>query len=312
VSDPIAIAGVPAAPRRGARSSTRGAKLRLRRGIPLREAVLGAFRRILSTARRIASAAASNPVEAVHEYRKCVRRARAIVALLRPALGRAAARGLSDHLRSAFRETSVLRDSDVLFGTLSGIAGDDAELFVEAAEFAARMEKQKDGADAVKVLRRSAVQLQPLTAAMEVVLPPAFSTPDLERGLARSYRRTRQALEHAVETRVPSDFHEWRKREKELRYQLELLASGASRLLRHREKALGDLAQELGAVTDLNVLCRELETAPASSDAGNAGKLVERVRALSRQRADELLTRGSELFRDSPRDFALQVLAERG
>jgi CHAD domain-containing protein len=273
--------------------------------------MLSAFRAIVSGARRIASAAASNPGEAVHEYRKSVRRARSVVALLRPSLGRVASRGLVEHLGSAFRETSVLRDNDVLFATLNGLAGDDATLFVEAAEFAARAGEANERPNPVKVLRRAALNLKPLPAAMEVLLPAGFSTPDLEEGLSRSYRRTRQALDLAIQTRSDADFHEWRKREKELRYQLELLASGGSKPLKRREKALGELAQALGAVTDLFVLCREIE-ASGPSDPGRADALLLRARALARQRADELLARGAELFRDAPRDFALQVLAERG
>jgi CHAD domain-containing protein len=274
--------------------------------------MIAAFRRIVATARRIASAAASNPEEAVHEYRKSVRRARAVVALLRPALGGGAARGMVAHLRTAFGETSALRDDHVLFATLNGIAGDDAALFVEAAEFAARAAHAKDAPNPAKVLRRAAVSLKPLPAALEVVLPLDFSTPDLERGLARSYRRTRQALERALESRDEADFHEWRKREKELRYQLELLASGGSKPLKRREKALGDLAQELGAVTDLNVLRRELEASAGPGEPGGSERLVERARAIAREKAEVLLTRGSELFADNPHDFALKVLAERG
>ena len=312
VTDPIAIAGAPKAPPRVARASTRGARLRLRRGIPLRDAMLAAFRRIIAAARRIASAAAQNPEQAVHEYRKSVRRARAVVALLRPALGRSASGRMLEHLRNAFRETSELRDGDVLFGTLNGLAGDDPALVAEAGELAARMGEGRDAPDPVAVLRRAALHLKPLPAALEVTLPAAYSTPDLEAGLARSYRRTRQALDRAIETRSDDDFHEWRKREKELRYQLELLAAGGSKALKRRERVLGDLAQDLGAVTDLMVLCRELETSAGAGEPGRGERLLDRARATARQGADELLIRAPELFRDSPREFALQVLAERG
>jgi CHAD domain-containing protein len=311
VTDPIAIVGAPAPPRR-ARPSTRGAKLRLRRGLSLRDAMLASFKSIVLAARRIASAAAENPEEAVHEYRKSVRRARSLLALLRPALGRTTTNGMVEQLRGAFRETSLLRDRDVLFATLNGLAGDDPVLFVEAAEFAARVGEEKGGPNPAKVLRRSAVHLKPLPAALEVTLPREYSTPDLERGLARSYRRTRQALERAIETRAEADFHDWRKRVKELRYQVELLSSAGSRELRRRERALGELAKELGSVTDLTVLCSRLEAPAAAPGAGGSEKLVEKTRALARERADALLTRGAETFAEIPRTFALQVLAERG
>jgi CHAD domain-containing protein len=310
-NDPVPITAAPAAPRRK-RSSTRGAKLSLRRGRPLRDAMLTAFKGIVLAARRIAAAAEENPEEAVHEYRKSIRRARSLLALLRPSLGRTATRGLAEELKAAFRETSLLRDGDVLFATMNGLAGDDPVLFVEAAEFAARAGSGPKKANPVKVLRRAAPLLKPLPAALQVTLPRDFSIPDLELGLLRSYRRSRQALDKALETRADADFHDWRKRVKELRYQIELLASSGSRELKRREKSLGELARELGSVTDLMVLGRELEALATPAETGFAETLRERSRTLGRQRADELLSRGPAVFALEPRAFARQVLAERG
>src|SRR5262249_40131154 len=210
-----------------------------RRGVPLREAVLSAFKGAVLAARRIASAAEENPEEAVHEYRKSIRRARSLLALLKPSLGHTASRGIVEQLRTSFRETNVLRDRDVLFGVLSDIAGDDPAMFVDAAELTARLAQGKGGARPAKVVRRSVPIPKPLPPALEVTLPREFSTPDLERGLVRSYRRTKGSLERAVETRSDADFHDWRKRVKELRYQIELLASTGSRELKRRGKALG-------------------------------------------------------------------------
>jgi CHAD domain-containing protein len=288
--------------------------LKLRRGVALRDAILSAFAGVIRAARRIAASSEENPEQAVHEYRKSIRRARSVLALLRPSLGRTATRGMTEELKRAFRDTGLLRDRDVLVATLSGLAGDDPVLFVEAAEFAARLSEGPDRPTPAKTLRGAAPILKLLPAALEVTLPRDYSTPDLERGLTRSFRRTRQSLTRAVETRADADFHEWRKRVKDLRYQVELLASSGSRLLKRREKALGELARELGGVTDLSVLCRELEalSLPAPAPEGQGVRLLERGRELVRQRADALLSRGTELFAEAPRDFALRVLAERG
>ena len=285
--------------------------MRLRRGLPLREAILAAFSGVVRSARSLAAAAEQNPEKAVHEYRKSIRRARSLLALLKPSLGVTATRGITEELKRAFQDTGLLRDRDVLVATLSGLA-DDPVLFVEAAEFAARLSDGLERPAPATTLRGAAPILKPLAAALEVTLPRNYSTPDLERGLTRTYRRTRQALERAVETKADADFHEWRKRVKDLRYQVEMLASSGSRLLKRREKALGELARDLGAVTDLSVLCRKLATLTPPSPDGQGPKLLEKGRGLVRQRADELLSRGAELLADAPRDYALKVLAERG
>ena len=306
----MSIAGTPAALRRT--TNRRGGGLRLRRHVSLREGLLSAFSGILLVARRHAAAASLDPKRAVHDFRKSIRRARSVIALLRPALGRTAARGLAEELQRAFRDTGDLRDGDVLTATLAAVSGDDPELFVEAAEVAARLGANPKSADPGKVVRKALPILRRLPAALEVILPREYSTPDLERGLTRSYRRSQRAWTQAEQSRTDSDFHEWRKRAKELRYQVELLASTGSPSLKAREKALGALARELGEVTDMSMLCRQIEALAADGGSGIASRLLERGRALVRERSDGLLSRGGEFFSEPPRAFALKVLAERG
>jgi CHAD domain-containing protein len=193
----------------------------------------------------------------------------------------------------------------VLVATLSGVAGDDPQLFVEAAELAARLDEGAKSSPA-PVLKSTLPILRRLAPALEIVLPRNFSTPDLERGLARTYRRVQRTLEQALRTRDDADFHEFRKRVKELRYQLELLASTGSPQLKAREAPLGDLARELGEVTDLAVMCGRLQ-----AEKGEC-RLLEKGRAILRERADALLERGKSSFAQPPGTFALEVLAERG
>jgi CHAD domain-containing protein len=297
----------PASPAR-----PRAGKLRLPRGTPLREGLLTAFSRILGAAKRCSRAAAADPVAAVHEYRKAIRRARAVVSLLRPALGRTAASGLRGELRRAFGETGPLRDADILLATLRSLPAEDSERapIVDALEDERRI--RGDAPATAEVLRRGARILAPLPSALRVTIPGSFSVPDLERGLARSVRRTRKALERAVATGLDADFHEWRKRAKELRYQVELLASTGSPELKKREKALGNLAQDLGEVTDLIVLRADLARRRQQGAIPATPALDECLDRETRSRSGQLLSRGQETFTETPREFARRVLADRG
>jgi CHAD domain-containing protein len=318
-ANPIPIAGKrDERPKSGRRTSRN--KLRLRRHVPLREAILGAFSGILLVARRCAATAAAEPAPSVHDFRKSLRRARSIIALLRPALGNTAVRGLTEELRSAFRKTNDIRDGDVLAATLAGLAGDDPELFVEAAEVAARLSAGPKAPDPESVLREAIPILRKLPAALEVTLPREYSTPELELGLARGYQRAQRAWVEASTSRTDTDFHEWRKRVKELRYQIELLASTGSPSLKARERPLGTLARELGEVTDQSLLCVQIEALDGAAGAGTGAgegvgtpsRLLERARAVVRERSNALLAEGGPFFSDSPRIFARKVLAERG
>jgi CHAD domain-containing protein len=286
-------------------------RLALRRGLPIREGLLRAFTSILSVTRRAAAAASEHPVEAVHEYRKSLRRARALVDLLRPAFGKTTADGLILRLKEAFARTGSLRDSDILLSTLDSL-GDEPDTAADAlrrqleAELAARPGPKETG----ELLKSGALDLRSLPKVFDVVLPAGDSIRELQEGLQRSQRRTRQALSRALESYSEENFHRWRRRLKELRYQIELLTSGGSRPLRAREEALARLAQDVGKVTDLFVLRRRVES--RAGELPGAAELSERIRQRGEDKAKPLLSRGKELLAEPPREFADRVLAERG
>jgi CHAD domain-containing protein len=280
------------------------------RGVPLREGLLVAFTRIVSHARSCARRAAEEPEEAVHEFRKSVRRARALVSLVRPSLGKGAAHGVAAELRRAFAETGPLRDADILLATLRSVPAEDPHR--AAIEETLESERMKDGARAEAALKAGGKILQPLPGALRVTLPKDFAMDDLARGIARGYRRSQDSLRRAAETRLLIDLHEWRKRVKELRYEIELLASSGSSESRHREKKLSALAEELGRVTDLVVLLAALGEREKAAAIPHAGALLDAIRANIGASSQNLIARGEELFTESPASFARQVLAERG
>ena len=303
-TDPV-VRRLLAPPRRPA-----GRKLAMRRSSTLRESVLLAFARTLRYARAVSRRAAAEPEEAVHEYRKSIRRARAVVSLLRPALGKKTADSFTRELQRAFAETGALRDADVLLASLRLVESDDPAL--PEIEAALEREGRSDGADAARALEKGSDILKPLPDSLRVVLPESFSMDDLDRGLTRSTRRVRSTLEKAVETKTDADFHEWRKRVKELRYQIEMLASSGSPALKKREKKLDGLAEDLGETTDLILLEAALAKRIARGDIPDAPALTGALHSAIAGRSRELLARGREIFSDSPGDFARQVLAERG
>ena len=301
-----AVRRISRAPRRPA-----GRKLAMRRRTPLRESILRAFARTVGYARSVARRAASEPETAVHEYRKSIRRARAVIALLRPALGRKAASGVERELRRAFAETGALRDADVLLATLGRVTEDDPAR--STIEEALRRERTaEDPGEAARALAAGHKILHPLPDALRVTLPDSFSMGELERGLMRSARRVHKTLARAARSGLDADFHEWRKRVKELRYQVELLASSGSAALRKREKDLSDLAEGLGETTDLILLEAALARRTSRGEIPDAPALAGALRATIADRSQVLIARGQKTFAEAPADFARHVLAERG
>lgn len=287
-----------------------GRKLAMRRVCPLRESILLAFARTLRYARAAARRASQDPEESVHEYRKSIRRARAVVTLLRPALGATAAAGLARELKRAFAETGALRDADVLLETLRLVPGDDPVL--QTIEAALGRERTRDGEGTARALEAGSRILRPLPDALRVTLPETFSTDDLARGLSRSVRRVKETLARAADSGLDADFHDWRKRVKELRYQVEMLASSGSAALKRREKALASLAEDLGETTDFILLEAALAERASRGEIPESLSLHDAIRTTVSERARTLQAAGRAMFSVPPGEFARLVLAERG
>ena len=189
---------------------------------------------------------------AVHTYRKSVRRARSLVKLVRPTVPKRTYRALNAGLRDAVRATSELRDGDVTAALLEDYEGPAGSAGTLAVWQGRLQNVQLPSPERVQsTLRACAEALGPIpaqfAAAVADLKPKGFSA-----GLQASYTRARKARRAAIKANLTDEsVHTWRKRTKEVRYQLELLASPAAVQL---NTAFGELAQDLGRVTDWTVL----------------------------------------------------------
>jgi hypothetical protein len=151
-----------------------------------------------------------------------------------------------------------------------------------------------------------------LKGALEILLDPVFSGQDLEKGLVRSRRRK------GAPSRAPAGAATWptctsgESGSRSCATSSSSSPSTGSRELKKREKALGELAKDLGEVTDLWVLAREIERRGNEGQIPPASPMVSRIRSLATGRSSELLERGTGLFEEDPRHFARLVVAERG
>jgi CHAD domain-containing protein len=274
--------------------------------LPLRIGLGAAFAGVVAYAGAMADAAVDDPVRAVHEYRKALRRARAVVRLARPVLGDECYRALVHDLRMALRGTSPLRDAAVLLATLASLPDERAS---RPARTALARLLRAEGKTAVAgaphlELRRSLQLVSDMPGRLVGCLPLKVRWRELRAGLERSYRRTRRARKRAFRSCEDLEVHAFRKRVKELRYQLELLdAAGGGKPGRARRE-LAELAEALGEITDLTLLrrcarlrARELAKArPAALLEALDQEVSARLRVLARS--------SRKVFERSPAEFA--------
>lgn len=261
---------------------------------PVATAVVVAFSTSIERALDAIVAVDRDPVVAVHELRRGVRTARAILRVVEPRLARSTALELHASLRTAIRETGTMRDRDVLPAALAllparpGTAEARAE--VEALLLSGRAAARKNGARA----RRLAVlgaRLSLLIERFADVLPGSFSREDLIAGVRRLARRARRSVRRALDGRDDlAAQHGARKRVRELAVALQRLGGGNLRM-RRRAAKLGRLSTKIGATLDLELLRTFVATHEQGLDEDSAARLLDQLKQNGARRRPRLLRR---------------------
>ena len=251
--------------------------------------------------------------DAIHEARRAMRRARAILKLLRPVSGE------HDALPATF-----LRDAGA---ALSGLR--DAQAVIEAVEQLARQQEQPIPENARVALlrrlrrRRNAACRQPsevldrvvalLAAARTAVAawPGDTDDSDVLKGLRRGYARAARALRRA--RRDPDvHLHRWRQRVREHRLQLELLQPIWPEVIEAQVGEARRLARLLGAERDLQLLAAvfaRLRT-PLVARPGNA-TLAARIANERMALQAQAWTLGARVFAERPGALVRRLAAYR-
>jgi CHAD domain-containing protein len=250
--------------------------------------------------------------EAVHEARKSFKKVRAVLRLVRPAIGAAAYRAENACFRDAGRPLAEVRDAKVLIDTLDKLA----EHFQE--QLAGRSfddTREALRANLLETQRRVLDTHDALAAVAKVVRKARRRVKDwadvpgkwwaVGDGLEDGYRRTRDAFRDAVADPTAETLHEWRKQAKYLRHQLEVLRPVWSERLTALADEADRMAERLGDDHDLSVLRQRLSAEP-----GWFGDVAELLTLIDRRRAElaqEFVPAAGPFFRDTPREFARRI-----
>ena len=247
----------------------------------------------------------------VHEMRKCLKKARAALRLVRKEIGRGLFREQDHCLRDVGRLTSEIRDAEVRLQTvrqLQGITqrrGRDAYvklegmLMMELENFMAAFAEWQ--AQAIPMLERARTNADcwPLEQ---------FSCRQLRRAVQRSYKEARRSLAIAQATPTPENFHRFRMRAKRLWYELRILRPIKPVVLRNLNDGLDALGNLLGRAHDLSFLSDRLRGEDRHSAWEREG---HRLLALIEVSQGDLQRGAAELaehfFAERPRDFGARL-----
>lgn len=227
-----------------------------------------------------------DPAWVIHEVRKDLKRVRALLRLVEPAVR---TRPLERDSAAAARELSGLRDADALLETVDRLA--PRVTSTEAAEALAgvrsRLVRQRsrfgESGLPVEVVGPVAARLKDVAARLEDVSFEGVGADRLDEGLAKSRARAARAWRRVAKKSSATRIHEFRKAVKRELYQRELCGRPFNRMDRAMLKKLSEV---LGELQDLTVLRQALETEGAWQ--GPVRELAREARAELKGRAGRL------------------------
>jgi CHAD domain-containing protein len=288
---------------------------RLQSPISPRDEVLRVARGQIDRARAEIDASNLNAEDKVHQIRKRCKKLRALLRLVRPALGGRFGRE-NTRYRDIGRRLSAQRDADVLLETHDEIVSGDRSEGEGPDVAGVRKLIAERGADVEKrpvaeLLGETEAALRQAEGALETWFADnALELEDIAGGMAKTYRRGRKALDRANQSASAEAFHEWRKRAKYHFYHLQLLQAIWPALVKARRKQAKRVSDWLGDEHDLSVY---IEAIGKLEDPSLYLEALAYLQDLALQRRDalraEALGVGERLWAEKPGKLADRMMA---
>lgn len=255
--------------------------------------------------------------EAVHEARKCFKKIRAALRLVRDEIGRQVYKPENVFYRDLGRRLSEVRDSAVMVETLDVLAArfedqvapgtwQDVRAELVAAHQATR-ERILDQEGAAEQVADELCRGRARVAEWPIERKDFTA---LRGGIRRVYRRGHDRLTDAYAEPSPERFHEWRKRVKYLWYHVRILNPVWPEPLDALSDALHTLANHLGQDHDLYELRQVVVGRPEMFEDESALQFL--LALLSHRRAElEGLARplGERIYAEDPDTFVQRLAA---
>lgn len=249
-----------------------------------------------------------DPVSAIHDARKSIKKERSLLRLVAPAIRKRERRDLNTALRTTAHELGAAREADALLSSLASLAEryagqvpqptfDALRVALETDRDAARQSLLEAG-----LVKRVAKRLRRIRDRTEDVQLGRSSWSAVDKGLTRSYRRGRRAMARAAAQPGPVTMHEWRKRAKDHWYQLRLLKCTSPGTVGGAAEDAHRLADVLGDVHDLAELDAGVRTRrhKLAADLDPVLALIEHYQAQLRGEAFGI---GARVYAEKPKAF---------
>jgi CHAD domain-containing protein len=243
---------------------------------------------------------------AIHSARRDLKKLRSVARLGRAELGEERFRVENKRYRDAGRRLSASRDAEVRLETLEALEKRfENELPADAVgEWSKLLAHERKDPSSDRAL---AAQVESAISEIEIGRDEigrwqlsANSWDLLAPGIKRSYKRGRREMKRARAGRRARDVHDWRKRVKDLWYQLRIVRGAWPALINETADQAHDLADLLGDHHDLAVLHEDLKGREGLSD---EQALVTAIERRQEELVEDALRLGARLYAERPGAF---------
>lgn len=247
-----------------------------------------------------------DPVAAVHAARKSIKKERALLRLARGTLPRAQRRQENAALRQAARRVAAVRDAEVLTQTLDQLAqrfsGQLPARTFKAARAQLELLSEAERTSRSAVAENAAEDLRAVRTRVDGWRIQEDGWGAIEPGLARTYKDGRKAMRRARKEPSFENLHAWRKRVKDLWYELRLLAPVCGPTARGQAAEAKLLSELLGSDHDLGLLRQALEHR-ATGIAADLDSLIELLEYRRQQLQMQAFLAAERLYGEKPGAF---------
>jgi len=249
---------------------------------------------------------------AVHGARKDLKKLRSLIRLVRAGLGEKAYRAENDRFRAVAGSLGGARDAEAKLECLSALREHYSGEFPTrwSGDFVGALEAERDRIAAQEAETGTGAAVAAIEEGLEAIddwkLKPhgfGLAAPGLERAYRRGRERFRDVLDDPSDVAV----HEWRKRAKDLWYQLQLLQDGWPAVLGAVSAQAHELSAILGDHHDLAVV---REDAEARSDLFGGEAQAQLLELLARRQGElteQAAPFGRRLYAEKPGRFVDRV-----
>ncbi len=247
--------------------------------------------------------------ERIHKARKAVKKVRALLRVVRVGLGTRSYQDENRRYRAIARQASPWRDAKTLSEAVKKLQKRyDESVYAGCFNSATRylQERQRHALGEGEQTRRQMLVLAKRAKTRISQWPlDKLKWSDLLAGLKRTYKRNRRALARVQTTPTNAHLHEWRKRAKDLRYQLRLLRNAGPEVIKDWAGGLKTLTHYLGDDHDFAMLADVLQEKSVPEQTREIITSLIRTRRTQLQRV--ALDLGCRLYVERPRAFAKRI-----